>query len=50
MRAISCITNQGAGINPQPLTHQEVFDTANRVAPDFRRLVRCSIEKMGEML
>ena len=48
--AISCITNQGAGINPQPLTHQEVFDTANRVAPDFRRLVRCSIEKMGEML
>lgn len=48
--AISCITNQGAGINPTPLSHQEVFETANRVAPDFRRLVRCSIEAIGKEL
>lgn len=45
---ISCITNQAAGISETPLSHQEVFDTANRVAPDFRRLVRESIVAMGE--
>lgn len=47
---ISCITNQAAGISPEPLSHQEVFDTANRVAPLFRRLVRESIEVMGDCL
>ncbi len=44
---ISCITNMAAGISPEPLTHQEVFDTANRVAPLFRQLVRESIEAIG---
>ena len=48
--AISCITNQGAGLSPNPLSHQEVFETANRVAPDFRRLVRESIEAIGKEL
>ena len=48
--AISCITNQGAGLSPKPLSHQEVFETANRVAPDFRRLVRESIEAIGKEL
>ena len=47
---ISCITNLAAGISPVALSHQEVFDTANRVAPFFRRLVRESIEAMGEAL
>ena len=47
---ISCITNLAAGISPVVLSHQEVFDTANRVAPFFRRLVRESIEAMGEAL
>lgn len=47
---ISCITNLAAGISPVVLSHQEVFDTANRVAPFFRRLVRESIEAMGEVL
>ena len=46
--AVSCITNLGAGISPVPLSHQEVFETADRVAPDFRRLVRSSIEAMGK--
>lgn len=47
---ISCITNQGAGISPTPLSHQEVFETANRVAPRFRQLVRESIQAMGDEL
>lgn len=45
---ISCITNQAAGISETPLSHQEVFDVANRVAPLFRRLVRESILAIGE--
>ena len=47
---ISCITNLAEGISPVALSHQEVFDIANRVAPFFRRLVRESIEAMGEAL
>ena len=47
---ISCITNLAAGISPTPLSHQEVFDTANRVAPYFRKLVRESIEAMEAVL
>ena len=47
---ISCITNMAAGISPEPLTHQEVFDTANRVAPMFRQLVKESIIAIGEGL
>lgn len=47
---ISCITNLAAGISPTPLSHQEVFDTANRVAPYFRKLVRESIVAMGAAL
>lgn len=47
---ISCITNLAAGISPTPLSHQEVFDTANRIAPYFRKLVRASIEAMEAVL
>lgn len=47
---ISCITNLAAGISPVSLSHQEVFDTANRVAPFFRQLVRESIEAIGATL
>lgn len=45
---ISCITNQAAGISPVPLSHEEVFETGNRVAPLFRALVKESIIAMGE--
>ncbi len=45
---ISCITNQAAGISPTPLSHEEVFETGNRVAPLFRALVKESIIAMGE--
>ena len=47
---ISCITNMAAGISPEPLSHQEVFDTANRVAPLFRQLVKESIIAIGDGL
>ncbi|MBP3412295.1 MAG: purine-nucleoside phosphorylase [Oscillospiraceae bacterium] len=47
---ISCITNQAAGISPQPLSHEEVFETGNRVAPLFRELVKESIIAIGGQL
>ena len=40
---ISCISNKGAGLSDTPLTHEEVQETANRVAPQFRKLVWDSI-------
>ena len=37
--AVSCITNMAAGILDQPLTHQEVMETGERVKETFGRLV-----------
>lgn len=37
---ISCITNMAAGILPQPLSHEEVVETAERVRPQFIRLMK----------
>lgn len=36
---ISCITNMAAGILDQPLSHEEVIETGNRVRDDFAALV-----------
>jgi purine-nucleoside phosphorylase len=36
---ISCITNLAAGVGDKPLTHDEVAETANRVAGIFSRLL-----------
>jgi purine-nucleoside phosphorylase len=36
---ISCITNLAAGVGDKPLTHEEVGETANRVAGIFSRLL-----------
>lgn len=36
---ISCITNQAAGITGQPLSHDEVTETATRVRATFERLL-----------
>lgn len=47
---ISLITNQAAGISPTPLSHEEVSETGDRVAPVFRKLVRESIIRIGEVL
>lgn len=37
--AISCITNMACGILPQPLSHEEVQQTADRVKDKFQALV-----------
>lgn len=41
---ISCISNLAAGISVNPLTHAEVQETADRVAPLFKKLVTQVIE------
>ncbi len=43
---ISCITNMAAGILNQPLNHEEVTETANRVKTDFMQLVTNIAEDM----
>lgn len=45
---ISCISNKGAGLSDTPLSHEEVQETANRVAPLFKKLVWNSIVEIGE--
>lgn len=37
---ISCITNMAAGILDQPLKHEEVMETSNRVKDSFKMLIR----------
>jgi purine-nucleoside phosphorylase len=44
---ISCLTNFAAGIIKQPLTHDEVMETADRISGDFSRLVRGIISGIG---
>lgn len=40
---ISCIANMACGVTPNPLTHKEVQEAADRVAPRFKKLVTKSI-------
>ena len=47
---VSCISNMGCGITDKPLTHQEVQETADRVAPLFKKLVTQSILHMDTWL
>jgi purine-nucleoside phosphorylase len=44
---ISCITNLAAGIGTEPLSHDEVKETAARVHDAFSRLVRAIIPRLG---
>ena len=44
---ISCVTNLAAGINPTPLSHAEVQEMADQVAPKFKELVTRSIVAFG---
>lgn len=41
---ISCISNLAAGISVNPLTHAKVQETADRVAPLFKKLVTQAIK------
>ncbi|WXR61891.1 purine-nucleoside phosphorylase [Peptostreptococcaceae bacterium AGR-M142] len=43
---ISCITNMAAGILEQPLNHEEVIETTQRVKKDFINLVKNTLKKM----
>ncbi|MFD1885138.1 purine-nucleoside phosphorylase [Paenibacillus wenxiniae] len=43
---ISCITNMAAGILDQPLSHDEVMETAERVRDQFLKLVLAIIPQM----
>lgn len=43
---ISCITNMAAGILDQPLSHEEVMETANRVRQTFLQLIIGIVPKL----
>lgn len=47
---ISCISNLAAGISVNPLTHKEVQETADRVAPLFKKLVTQAIKDISASL
>ena len=44
---ISCISNMACGMTEQPLSHTEVKETADQVAPRFKELITESIVRMG---
>lgn len=44
---ISCISNLGCGMTEMPLSHAEVQETADRVAPLFKKLITEAIMQMG---
>ncbi|MGA7359656.1 MAG: purine-nucleoside phosphorylase [Candidatus Sulfotelmatobacter sp.] len=46
--AISCVTNMGAGIVDQPLSHQEVMETGERVKTSFEALLRAVLPRMAQ--
>lgn len=46
---VSCVSNLAAGMNAAPLTHEEVQEAANAVAPKFEKLLKESIKKFKEI-
>lgn len=46
---ISCISNLACGMTDQPLSHEEVKETADRVAPQFKLLITEAISRMGKV-
>lgn len=44
---ISCITNKAAGLSDQPLSHDEVKETAERVRGQFEGLLTAILEDLG---
>ena len=47
---ISCISNLACGVTSAPLSHAEVQECADRVAPRFKRLITASLQKMYDQL
>ncbi len=46
---ISCITNMAAGITEQPINHEEVMETGERVRETFTQLLRRVISKIPDV-
>lgn len=46
---VSLVTNPGAGVTGEPLTHQEVLEAAEAAGPQFTRLVRRFVRLLGEI-
>jgi purine-nucleoside phosphorylase len=46
--AISCVTNMAAGILDQPLSHQEVMETGERVRSSFEALLHAVLSRMAQ--
>src|SRR3979490_1455345 len=44
--AISCVTNMAAGILDQPLSHEEVMETGERVRSSFEALLRAVLPRV----
>lgn len=44
---ISCVSNLACGLTENPLSHQEVQETADRVAPLFEQLVTAAVVNMA---
>ena len=47
---VSCISNLAAGISPKPLTHAEITETADAVAPMFKQLLTETIRHIAKTL
>lgn len=47
---ISCISNMASGISPVQLSHKEVQEVADQVAPKFKALVTETITKIGTQI
>lgn len=46
---ISCTSNLGCIMTDQPLNHEEVEETADRVAPLFKKLIIEAVTRMGAL-
>jgi purine-nucleoside phosphorylase len=44
---ISSITNAGSGLSPNPLSHNDVLESARNLAGDLERLVRGVVRRVG---
>jgi purine-nucleoside phosphorylase len=47
---VSCLTNYAAGITSEPLRHDEVMETTERVGARFRGLIRAVIGRIEAAL
>jgi purine-nucleoside phosphorylase len=45
---ISCVTNMAAGILDQPIDHEEVLETGERVKGQFVALLRAVIPRIAQ--